>query len=102
MRAFDGLRRNRARGRRVLLRTIGITVAVTAVVRVILTALAPTSSASTADRLAAAGDVLVGATLLLAAIAAVVALLAYAVPTGLPGLQVSVHLQFSYANERIL
>ena len=53
VRAVDGLRRDPARERRVLLRTIGITVA--AVVTVILTALALTSSASTADRLAAAG-----------------------------------------------
>lgn len=84
------MRRDPARGRRVLLWTIGITVIATAVVTVILTVLALSSSASTADKLAAAGDVLVGATLLLAAIAAMVALLAYAVSTGSPDLQISV------------
>jgi hypothetical protein len=77
--ALDRLRRDPTIQRRALLRTIGITVLVTALVTVILTVMALTSSASTADRLAAAGDVLVGATLLLAAIAALVALLAYAV-----------------------
>src|SRR5262249_33925546 len=54
---------------------------------VILTYKALTSHASTADRLVAAGDVLVGATLLLAAIAALVALLAYAASTGLPNIR---------------
>ncbi len=62
----------------------------------ILRALALTSFASRADRVAAAGDVLVGVTLLLAAIAALVALLAYAVSTGAPDLCLSVHFD-SYA-----
>ncbi len=57
----------------------------------ILTVLALSSFTTTADRLTAAGDVLVAATLFLAAIAAVVALLAYAVATGTPDLQLSVH-----------
>ena len=69
------------------LRVTGASVAVVTLATVILTVLALTSSADLADRLAAAGDVLVGATLLLAAVAAVVALLAYAVSTGLPGLR---------------
>ena len=70
----------------------------TTLATVILTVLALTSSASTADRLAAAGDVLVGATLLLAAIAALVALLAYAVSTGPPDLEISVRFPFSHPN----
>jgi hypothetical protein len=89
--ALDGLRRDPGRGRSVLLRTIGIAVAVITVATVILTVLALSSSASTADKLEAAGDVLVGATLLLAAIAAVVALLAYAVST----------FNFSYPNNPV-
>lgn len=100
-RALDDLRRDPARGRRVLLWTIGITVAATAVVTVIFTVMALSSSASTADRLAAAGDVLVGATLLLAAIAAVVALLAYAVSTGTPDLQLQVHFIRSFPNNPV-
>jgi hypothetical protein len=92
-RVLDDLRRDPGRGRLVLLRTIGITIAATAVFTVVLTALALTLFTSTADRLVAAGDVLVGATLLLAAIAAVVALLAYALSTGAPELQISVRFQ---------
>jgi hypothetical protein len=99
--ALDGLRRDPGRGRSVLLRTIGIAVAVITVATVILTVLALSSSASTADKLEAAGDVLVGATLLLAAIAAVVALLAYAVSTGAPDLQVRVDFNFSYPNNPV-
>jgi hypothetical protein len=89
-RFLDALRRDPAFGRSVLLWTIGISVAVITLVTVVLTVLALSSSASTADKLAAAGDVLVGATLLLAGIAAVVALLAYAVSTGSPDLRISV------------
>jgi hypothetical protein len=85
-RIFRRLRQNPARGRKVLLRTIGIAVAVTSLVTVVLAVLALTFVAGAADKLAAVGDVLVGATLLLAAIAAVVALLAYAVSTGAPDL----------------
>jgi hypothetical protein len=86
--ALDRLRRDSTFQRRVLLRTIGIAVLVATLATVLLTVMALTSSASTADRLAAAGDVLVGATLLLAVIAALVALLAYAVSTGTPDLQI--------------
>jgi hypothetical protein len=95
---FGHLRRNPARGRKVLLQTIGIAVAATAVISVVLTVLALTFISGTADKLAAVGDVLVGATLLLAGIAAVVALLAYAVSTGAPDLQIRVSFNFSYPN----
>lgn len=64
-----------------------------------LSAAALSSSADTADRLAAAGDVLVGATLLLAVIAALVGLLAYGVSTGSPDLRLSVHFEFSGFNK---
>jgi hypothetical protein len=68
---------------------------------VILTIRALTSSADLADRLAAAGDVLVGATLLLAAVAAVVALLAYAVSTGLPDIGLRVEFKDSSPNNPV-
>jgi len=84
--------------RRILLSTIAIAVVVTMLVTMILTIAALTSHANTADRLAAAGDVLVGATLLLAIIAALVALLAYAVSTGPPDLQISVRGQGAAPN----
>lgn len=79
------LRTDPAVGRATFLRVTGASVAVVTLTTVILVVLALTSSADLADladRLAAAGDVLVGATLILAALAAVVALLAYAVSTG--------------------
>ena len=86
MRHDSGLRR------KVFLGTTVAAVSVITLVTVILTVLALTSSAQTADRLAAAGDVIVGATLLLAAIAAIVALVAYAVSTGAPDIRLSVQL----------
>jgi hypothetical protein len=67
----------------------------------VLVTIALSSSASVADRLAAAADVFAGATLLLAIIAALVALLAYAVSTGPPDLRLSVRFEFSYPNEPV-
>lgn len=87
---FDRLLCDAGLRRRTFLRATGVAVLIVVLVTVILTVLALTSSAGTADRLAAAGDVLVGATLLLAAIAAIVALVAYAVSTGLPNIGVRV------------
>jgi hypothetical protein len=57
-----------------------------------------TSSAKTPDRLAAATGVLAGATLLLAVIAALVALLAYAVSTGTPDIRLRVEFEGSRPN----
>jgi hypothetical protein len=94
----DRLRRDSALQRRTLLWTIGIFVAVTVVATTALTVNAVTYYDKVADKLVAAGDVLVGATLLLAVIAALVALLAYAVSTGLPDLLLSAQLQHSYPN----
>jgi hypothetical protein len=82
----------------VFLGTIGIAVVVIMLATVIVTVIALTSSADTADRLAAVGDVLVAATLLLAAIAALVALLAYAVSTGLPDLKIRIEFESSRPN----
>jgi hypothetical protein len=92
------VRQDSAFRRAVFLGTTGTAVAVITLVTVILTVIALTSSADSADRLAAAGDVLVAATLLLAAVAALVALLAYAVSTGPPDLKLSMRFDFSEAN----
>jgi hypothetical protein len=79
--------------RRIFLVGTGTTIAVTMLVTAILTVIALTSTASTADRIALEGDVLVGETLLLAVIAALVALLAYAVSTGIPDLYLSAQFE---------
>lgn len=79
--------------RRTFLVGTGTTIAVTMFVTAILTVIALTSTASTADRIALEGDVLVGETLLLAVIAALVALLAYAVSTGIPDLYLSAQFE---------
>jgi hypothetical protein len=97
-RVLNRMRRDSALGRMVLLGTTAAVVAVITLATVILTIIALTSSTDTANRLAAVGDVLVGATLLLAAIAALVALLAYAVSTGLPNLKISIEFDFSKPN----
>ena len=99
-RVLNRMRRDSALGRMVLLGTTAAVVAVITLATVILTIIALTSSTDTANRLAAVGDVLVGATLLLAAIAALVALLAYAVSTGLPNLKISIEFDFSKPNDR--
>jgi len=84
--------------RKVFLRTMVAAVAVTIVITVILAALALTANADLADRMAGAGAVFTGAALLLAIIAAVVALLAYAVSTGLPDLWFKVDVKESAPN----
>jgi hypothetical protein len=52
------------------------------------------SSSDLPDRVAEMGDVIAGATLLLAVVAAVVALLAYAVATGQPDLRIQLDFPF--------
>ena len=100
--ALDRLRGDSAHRRRMLLRMIGIAVAVITLATVILTAMVLTTSESTADRLVAAGDILVGATLLLGVVAALVALLAYAVSTGLPDIRLSVEFPLTaYPNDPV-
>jgi hypothetical protein len=76
-------------------------VVIVPVVTAILTALALTSNANTADRLAAAGDVLVGATLLLAVAAALVALRAYVVTTGVPSFRLQLAFECSKPNNPV-
>jgi hypothetical protein len=70
-------------------------------VSAILTALALTSSADSADRLAATGDVLVGATLLLGLAAALVTLLAFMTTLGPPNLRVQLACEYSKPNNPI-
>jgi hypothetical protein len=70
-------------------------------VSAILTALALTSNADSADRLAAVGDVLVGATLLLGLAAALVTLFAFMTAVGLPKLRIQLACEFSKPNNPI-
>jgi hypothetical protein len=79
----------------------GAAIVVIVPVSAILTALALTSSADTADRLAAAGDVLVGATLLLGLAAALVTLLAFMIAVGPPHLRVQLACECSKPNNPI-
>ena len=79
----------------------GAAVVVIVPVSAILTVLALTSSASSADRLAAAGDVLVGATLLLALAAALVTLLAFMTAVGPPRLRVQLACEYSKPNNPV-
>lgn len=86
---------------RFLLRLGVAAIVVIVPVSAILTALALTSKANTADRLAAAGDVLVGATLLLGLAAALVALLAFMVTAGAPNLRLQLACECSKPNNPI-
>ena len=95
---LDRLRRDPGALRNLLLRSFGGATVLTGLATVVLVLVALTSSESLADRLAWAAVVFGGATLLLAGIAAVVALLAYAVSTGLPDIQISVRFPFSAVN----
>jgi hypothetical protein len=76
-------------------------VVIVPVVTAIFAALALTSNANSADRLAAAGDVLVGATLLLGVAAALVALRAYVVTTGVPSFRFQLAFECSEPNNPV-
>jgi hypothetical protein len=78
---------------------IGVTIAGTAVAAAILAILAKSSFRDNADRLAAEGAIFSGAAVLLAVIASLVALMAYAVSTGSPDLQLRIAFPFSKLNE---
>ena len=99
--ALKRLRNDSTFRRRILLGAGAAAIAVTVPATAILTSMALSSNADTADRLAAAGDVLVGATLLLAVAAALVALRAYAVTTGTPDLKLQVLFEFSSPNNPV-
>src|SRR6266851_4210262 len=77
---------------------VALALAVLAATATVIVAVS-SSSAKLADRLAEAGDVLAGGTLLLAAIAALVALHAYANVTGLPDLKFKMQFPFSECNQ---
>jgi len=70
-------------------------------VSAILIALILTSGADGADRLAAVGDVIVGATLLLGLAAALVTLLAFMTALGPPNLRVQVACECSKPNNPV-
>jgi hypothetical protein len=84
-----------------LLRLGGAAIVVIVPVSAILAAIALTSKANTADRLAAAGDVLVSATLLLGAAAALVALLAFILTAGVPNLRLQLACEYSKPNNPV-
>ena len=87
--------------RRFLLRIGGAAIVIIVPVSAILTALALTSKENSADRLAAAGDVLVGATLLLGVAAALVTLLAFMVTAGMPELRLQLACEWSKPNNPV-
>lgn len=95
---LDRLSTDPAAGRKWFLVWTGTATAGVTLAAAVLAALALTSSGDMADRAALAGAVVGGATLLLAAIAAVVALLAYAVSTGSPDLEISIRFEETTPN----
>src|ERR1700730_9669519 len=97
-RLIERIRNDPAMRRKSFLSTLGVVVVAVVLTAVILTVVALNSRASLADRLAEAGGVVAGATLLPAAIAAVVALVAYAVSSGAPDIQFKIHFPFSEPN----
>jgi hypothetical protein len=91
---------SRIRRRIILLFYVLLTLAVALTTAVLIAGLL-SSHAKVDERLASAGDVLAGGTLLLALVAAFVALQAYAVTTGLPDLQVQVQFGSSDRNHPV-
>jgi hypothetical protein len=84
--------------RRVILWSIGTSIIIVTLAAMAFAALALTSFNHVADRFAGAGAVVGAAAMLLAVIAALVSLLAYALSTGSPDLQLRVIFPFSTAN----
>jgi hypothetical protein len=84
--------------RKIFLLVTGEAVAVVIVIAAFLAVLALTAKSDLADRMAEAGVIFAGAALLLAAIGAAVALLAYAVYTGPPDLLIKVQITGSAPN----
>jgi len=78
--------------RRVALASIGVLLLLVTAATAVFVGVALSSSAKFSDRLAEVGDYIVAGTLLLAVIAGLVALLAYAAATGLPDLQVRLNV----------
>jgi hypothetical protein len=90
------LQADQAFRRRAFLRVAWVAIGGITMISVALAVFAFILAPDLADGIALAGDVIVAATLLLAVIAAAVAVLAYAVSTGAPGLQVSVEFRHDY------
>lgn len=95
---LDQLEQDSRIKRYVQLGSIIFAIAAVAAAAMVLTLLALSAREATADRYAAVGAVFAGAAFFLAIIAAVVALLAYAVSTGSPDLQLRIHFDFSRDN----
>ena len=95
--------RNNSRQRRLMFLGIILTIiiAVTLATVFLVILILSLSSASISDRLAEVGIIIAGATLALAAVAALVALLAYAISTGTPDLKLQVHFEFSSLNRPV-
>jgi hypothetical protein len=88
--------------RRIQLWSLGVLLAAILTAAAILTFhILASRSTNLADRLAEAGDLLSGGILLLAVLAALVALLAYAVATGMPKLELQVCFEFSKPNRPV-
>jgi hypothetical protein len=95
---LDQIRRDSRIRRRFLLGLIGLALVAVPLAAVILALVAIPSREDTADRLAAIGAISGGAAVLLAFIAALVALLAYAVSTGVPNIKFRMQFDFSRPN----
>lgn len=85
--------------RKVMLVGIAVVIATIGLATLVACIALLTASSGLSDRLAAVGDVIGAATLLLAMVAAVVALLAYAASTGSPDLRIQVDFPFSELNK---
>jgi hypothetical protein len=88
--------------RRAAIAALGLVlVVVTALVALWVDAVLSSSSHTFSDRLAEASAIIAGGTLLLALIAAVVAMMAYAAATGQPDLRLQVRFEFSHPNRPV-
>ena len=85
--------------RRTLLIAIATIISVIGLTAAALCITVLNASSNLSDRLVEVGDIVAGATLILAIVAAIVALLAYAASTGLPELRIQVDFPFSELNK---
>ena len=101
-RILDAFRGTPVQRRKILLTATWLAVGAVMVVALVLAILSLTATADLADRMAEVGAVFAGAALLLAAIAAAVALLAYTVSTGLPEVLLKVEIEGTAVNNFVL
>jgi hypothetical protein len=99
--AAGRLRRDAGLRRRVILVASGTFVLIAGLATAAAVIALSVSSASLADRTAEISDVFAGATLLLTLVAALVALLAYAVSTGRPDLKLQIRFESSQPNRPV-